>query len=200
MTMERTTSITLCLLLLSAACGSGGGGDSTTPDIPAIVPPGAGITQIDMAGTWAIQNAEVVDSNAATPSLPVDGTLFQVELTRIATIGGVSVDPAELEQLLGTPLVTYVNQVDASRVFFGALVDQRSSGGVRLETALAGGAIDADTIMVEAFTSEQSPTDPEPIFTRSRYQLVRVPGTTPLLHRPESWAAGDLSRAAFGGF
>ena len=199
--MGRTSSITLCLLLLSAACGGGGGGgDAATPDIPAIVPPGAGITQIDMAGTWAIQNTEVVDSNAVTPNPPVDGTLFQLEPTRVATIGGLSVDPAVLEQLIGAPLVTYVNQVDASRVFYGVLVDQRSSGGARLETALAGGAIDADTIMVEAFTSEQSPTDPEPIFTRSRYQLVRVPGTTPLLHRPESWTAGDLSRAAFGGF
>ena len=61
-----------------------------------------------------------------------------------------------------------------------------------------GGALDADTILVEAFTSEQSSADPAPVFTRSRYQLVRVSGTTPLLHRPESWAAGDLSRAAFG--
>jgi len=195
--MGSIRSITLCLLFVSAACGGGGGG-SAVPDIPAVVPPGAGITQIDMAGTWEIQNTEVVDTNAPTPTPPVDGTLFQLEPTRIAAIGGLSVDPIVLEQLIGAPLVTYVNQVDASRVFYGVLVDQRSSGGARLETALAGGALDADTILVEAFTSEQSSADPAPVFTRSRYQLVRVSGTTPLLHRPESWAAGDLSRAAFG--
>jgi len=151
-----------------------------------------------MAGTWSIQNATVLESNAAVPDTPVDGTLFQFEPTRIVTIGGLSVDPDDLAALIGAPLVSYVNQIDQTRVFYGLVVDRRSSGGTRLESALAGGSVDANTIAVEAFTSVQAPNDAEPTFTRSRYLLVRVSGTSPLLHRPEDWTAEDLTRAAFG--
>ena len=37
-----------------------------------------------------------------------------------------------------------------------------------------------------------------PRFTRSRYLLVRTPGTTPLQHRPEEWAFEGMVQAAFG--
>jgi hypothetical protein len=198
--MKRNRPVSVFLLALVAACSSGGGGGGPSgPDIPAAVPEGAGGVQIDMAGTWVIQNATVVETNATVPDPPVDGTMFQFEPTRIATIGGLSVDPDDLAAIIGAPLISYVNQIDASRVFYGLVVDRRPSGGTRLETALAGGAVDANTIAVEAFNSLQAPNDVEPMFTRSRYLLVRVPGTTPLQHRPEDWTADDLVRAAFGG-
>lgn len=197
--MRRNNRVFILLSSLLIACsGGGGGGEPTGPDIPVSVPTGAGGVQIDMAGTWAIQNATILETNAVVPDPPVDGTLFQFEPTRVATIGGLSVDPDDLAAIIGAPLVSYVNQIDGSRVFYGLVVDRRATGGLRLETALAGGAVDANTIAVEAFNSAQAPNEAEPQFTRSRYLLVRVPGTTPLLHRPEDWTAADLLRSAFG--
>ena len=185
------------LLLLAAAC-SGGGGGSSSPEISASIPAGAGSAQIDMVGTWSIQDTLIIDSNAPSPNPPIDGTLLQLEPNRIVTIGGFSVDAALLESLVGLPLESYVNQVDASRVFFAVAVDLRPLGGSRQESALAGGAIDNNTILVEAFNSEQSSSDPAPLYTLSRYRLVRVAGTTPLQHQPETWTADDLLRAVFG--
>ncbi|MGC6489322.1 MAG: hypothetical protein ACON4Z_16870 [Planctomycetota bacterium] len=195
----------LLSLLAVSACGGGGGNGgaqtgATNPNLPVSVPPGTGALTIDMAGTWTIQDAIVVETNAAVPNPPFNGTPMAFEPTRIASIGGLSVAPGDLAALIGSPLVSYVNVIDSSTVFYGLVVDQRASGGDRLETALAGGAVSANTIAVEAFNSTQSPSDPVPRFTRSRYVLVRSPGTTPLLHRPEDWTFGDLSRSAFGGF
>ena len=48
------------------------------------------------------------------------------------------------------------------------------------------------------FNSTQAPNEVVPTFTRARYQLVRVAGTTPLLHRPEELDFGDLVSLAFG--
>ena len=198
--MGRSHFLSVALLLVMfPACGSsGGGGGSAVPDIPASVPPGAGVLQIDMAGTWAIQDTSVLETNAANPTSPPNGTLFMLEPTRIASIGGLSVEQSALEQFVNAPLESYVNQLDGTNVYYAVVTDQRASGGERIETALAGGAVDANTILVEAFTSAQGASDPAPQFTRSRYTLVRVPGTTPLQHRPESWTAEDLLRAAFG--
>lgn len=197
--MQRNRRVSLLLVSILAACSSGsGGGGPTGPDIPASVPDGAGGVQIEMAGTWVIQNATVLETNSPIPDPPVDGTMFQLEPERIATIGGLSVDPDDLAAIIGAPLVSYVNQVDGARVFYGVVIDTRASGGTRVETALAGGAVDANTIAVEAFNSVQTPSNEEPLFTRSRYLLVRAPGTTPLLHRPEDWTSADLVRAAFG--
>ncbi len=204
--MKRLLGLSAILVLMtSAACGNGGSGDgaqigNTTPELPVGVPVGTGSLAIDMAGTWTIQDAIVVETNAAAPNAPFNGTPRQFEPTRIASIGGLSVAPSDLSALIGSPLVSYVNVIDESTVFYGLVVDQRASGGERLETALAGGAVAANTIAVEAFNSVQSATDPVPLFTRSRYVLVRSPGTTPLQHRPEEWTFGDLARSAFGGF
>lgn len=190
--------LALSLVILPGCGGGGGGGGPTAPDIPAAVPPGAGILQIDMAGTWAVQNAQIVETNTANPTPPPTGTLFQLEPTRIASIGGLSVQQPALEQFINAPLDSYVNQLDGTKMYYGVVADQRAAGGERIEIALAGGALDANTILVESFTSAQSTSAPAPQFTRSRYSLVRVPGTTPLGHRPESWTAKDLFQAAFG--
>ena len=172
---------------------------AVTPDLPVGVPTGTGALAIDMAGTWTIQDAVVIETNAAVPDPPFNGTPMVFEPTRIASIGGLSVAPGDLAAVIGAPLVSYVNVIDSSTVFYGLVVDQRATGGPRLETALAGGAVSANTIAVEAFNSVQLPTDTVPRFTRSVYILVRAPGTTPLQHRPEDWTFEDLVRSAFGG-
>ena len=155
--MNRTLPASLVLLAVLGSCssgGGGGGGSPASPDIPAALPEGSGAIAIEMAGTWAIQNATIIETNAAVPVPPVNGTQFVIEPTRVVSIGGLSVDPDDLATILGAPLASYVNQVDASRVFYGLVVDRRSTGGTRAETALAGGALDANTISVEAFTTE----------------------------------------------
>jgi hypothetical protein len=200
--MQRVLGLSALLVLLATgSCGNSGPQTTgaVTPDLPVGVPTGTGALAIDMAGTWTIQDAAVIETNAAFPNPPFNGTPMVFEPTRIASIGGVSVAPADLTALIGSPLVSYVNVIDSSTVFYGLVVDDRATGGPRLETALAGGAVSANTIAVEAFNSIQLPSDPVPHFTRSVYVLVRAPGTTPLQHRPEEWTFEDLARSAFGG-
>jgi len=199
--MKRIVGLGALLVLLSAgSCGnSGAQTGAVTPDLPVGVPTGTGALAIDMAGTWTIQDAVVIETNAAVPDPPFNGTPMVFEPTRIASIGGLSVAPGDLAAVIGSPLVSYVNVIDSSTVFYGLVVDQRATGGPRLETALAGGAVSANTIAVEAFNSVQLPSDTVPRFTRSVYILVRAPGTTPLQHRPEDWTFEDLVRSAFGG-
>jgi len=150
-----------------------------------------------MAGTWQISNAAIVDTNSTSPAPPINGTTFVIELARVVSIAGLSVDPVGLTQLLGVPLDSYVNQVDDRTVFYGLVVDRRDSGLSREEVAVAGGAINADTISVEAYSSTQAPGVAEPIFTLSRYDLVRVAGTTPA-ELPEQGSLQDLLKNAFG--
>lgn len=199
--LKRIAGLGALLVLLSAgSCGnSGAQTGAVTPDLPVGVPTGTGALAIDMAGTWTIQDAVVIETNAAVPDPPFNGTPMVFEPTRIASIGGLSVAPGDLAAVIGSPLVSYVNVIDSSTVFYGLVVDQRATGGPRLETALAGGAVSANTIAVEAFNSVQLPSDTVPRFTRSVYILVRAPGTTPLQHRPEDWTFEDLVRSAFGG-
>ena len=199
----RAWAAVLLAGVLGTACSRGIGGTpdvTVTPDIPVTVPPGTGILAIDMAGMWVIEDAVVIETNAPVPNPPFNGTMFELETTRIASIGGLSVAPGDLIAVIGSPLVSYVNLVEASTVYYGLVVDQRATGGLRIETALAGGAVDANTISVEAYNSTQSATDLVPRYTRSRYVLVRTSGTTPLLHRPEELGFEDLFRRAFGGF
>src|SRR5690606_5859686 len=118
---------------------------------------GAGRIPIVMAGTWQIQGATIIDTNATNPAPPLNGTVFVMEPGRVVSIAGLSVDPVGLTQLLGVPLDTYVNQVDDRTVFYGLVVDRRASGLTREEVAVAGGAINADTISVEAYASTQLP-------------------------------------------
>lgn len=189
------------IALLAAGCSrncSNPDVGAVSPDLPVAVPSGTGTLAIDMPGIWTIQDTIIVETNAAVPNPPFNGTVFEFEPTRIASIGGLSVTPGDLIAIIGSPLVSYVNVIDSSTVFYGLVVDQRASGGLRLETALAGGAVDANTIAVEAYNSSQSPSDVVPRFTRSRYVLVRTPGTTPLQHRPEEWTFEDMIEAAFG--
>ena len=195
------STVALLVALSSASCSRNCGTADVaglSPELPAQLPIGAGAAVIDMAGLWSIQEAVIIEANTATPTPPLPGTLFEMEPTRIASISGLSVAPADLAILIGAPLVSYVNVVDGSTVFYGIVVDQRASGGLRVETALAGGSVGPDTISVEAFNSTQAPNEVVPTFTRARYQLVRVAGTTPLLHRPEDLDFGDLVSLAFG--
>ena len=200
--IRALASLAVLLVALSSASCSRSCGTADvaglSPDLPAKMPIGAGEAVIDMAGLWSIQDAVIIETNTATPTPPLNGTLFQLEPTRIAAIGGLSVAPADLAILIGAPLVSYVNVVEGSTVFYGIVVDQRASGGLRVETALAGGSVGPDSISVEAFNSTQAPNEVVPTFTRARYQLVRVAGTTPLLHRPEELDFGDLVSLAFG--
>ncbi|MEC8251701.1 MAG: hypothetical protein VX044_00705 [Planctomycetota bacterium] len=199
----RAWATVLLAGVLGTACSRGFGGTpdvTVTPDIPVAVPPGTGILAIDMAGMWVIEDAVIIETNAPVPNPPFNGTMFELETTRIASIGGLSVAPGDLIAVIGSPLVSYVNLIESSTVYYGLVVDQRATGGLRIETALAGGAVDANTISVEAYNSTQSVTDQIPRYTRSRYVLVRTSGTTPLLHRPEELGFEDLFRRAFGGF
>lgn len=199
----RAWAAVLLAGVMGTACSGGFGATpdvTVTPDIPVTVPPGTGILAIDMAGMWIIEDAVVIETNAPVPNPPFNGTMFELEPTRIASIGGLSVAPGDLIAVIGSPLVSYVNLVEASTVYYGLVVDQRATGGLRIETALAGGAVDANTISVEAYNSTQSATDLIPRYTRSRYMLTRTSGTTPLLHRPEELGFEDLVRRAFGDF
>ena len=93
---------------------------------------------------------------------------------RVQTIGLLPVNPDQLTLLLGSPPEYYVNQVDGKTIFYGVIVDRRAANDTRLEIAVAGGALDADTISVEAYSSAQGPNDPEATYVVSRYQLARV--------------------------
>jgi hypothetical protein len=202
-TSMRAWAAALFVGAIGTSCSRSCGGSTTaavTPELPVAVPSGTGMVVIDMAGTWVIDDAVIIETNAPVPNPPFNGTLFELEPTRVSSIGGLSVAPGDLIAVIGSPLVSYVNLIDASTVFYGLVIDQRATGGERIETALAGGAVDTNTIAVEAYNSTQSPSDVIPRYTRSRYVLVRTPGTTPLLHRPEDLGFEDLFRRAFGGF
>jgi len=212
--MRRKSLTNVCLVALFAlwaGCSNSGGsttavtqpgdpGAPADPGLPVSVPDGAGLLAIDMVGTWTIAATEILDTNSPVPEPPVDGTVFQFETDRIATIGGLSVDPFTLENVLGAPLATYVNMIDGSVVLYHIAVDTRSSGGVRAETALAGGSIGNNVLLVEAYNSVQASGQVEPLFTRSRYVLLRTTSATPLIHEPEELDIDDLLRRAFGGY
>ena len=215
--MRRKSLTNVCLValfaLLASCSNSSGSTTATTqpgdpgdpgapadPGLPVSVPDGAGLLAIDMVGTWTIAATEILDTNSPVPEPPVDGTVFQFETGRIATIGGLSVDPFTLENVLGAPLATYVNMIDGSVVLYHIAVDTRSSGGVRAETALAGGSIGNNVLLVEAYNSVQASGQVEPLFTRSRYVLLRTTSATPLIHEPEELDIDDLLRRAFGGY
>jgi len=153
-----------------------------------------------MAGTWEIQNAVVIDSNSTAPVPPLNGTAFVIEPGKVVSIGGLPVDPESLTLLLGAPLDSYVNQVDDRTLFYGLVVDRRAAGQTREEIAVAGGSIDENTISVEAFSSSQSPSASEAIYTVSRYQLVRSAPSAPAMMEPatEPRSVQSLLRDAFG--
>ena len=102
-----------------------------------------------------------------------------LEPTRIQSIGGLSVAPSFLELILGSPLNFYVNLLDGRTLLYGVIVDNRANGGTREQVGLAGGTIDDNTISVEAYTSTQTATATDPVFTLTRYLLVRTSGAVP---------------------
>ncbi len=175
-------SILLATAVMFGACGGGGGGEvaEIVSQPSASVPDGTGIVTIPMTGLWQIRNAVVIDSNSANPVAPSNGTTFWIEPGAILEIAGVSVSPDSLSSLLGAPLESYVNEVDGLTLMYQVVVDRRATGGTREETAIAGGAFDLDSISVEAFSSSQSPTDSQPVYTLSRYTLFRQSTTDPL--------------------
>lgn len=193
-----------CVCVLLPACGGGGGGDGggAIQQFPtATVPDGSGTIAIQMAGIWEIRNPVIVETNSANPVLPLEGTQFRFDAAAIAEIGGLSVTPDALEVLLGAPLESYVNEITPSTVMYGVVVDQRATGGVRDEVALAGGANGPDSIAVEALTSIQQATEAEPTYTLSRYTLQRRTTTAPV-QLPEQWERAsfqDVFAGAFGG-
>ena len=71
---------------------------------------------------------------------------------------------------------------------------------ITIETALAGGSIGSNVLLVEAYNSVQASGQVEPLFTRSRYVLLRTTSATPLMHEPEELDIDDLLRRAFGGY
>lgn len=170
------TSAALSILLCLGACSGGGG--SSDPNIPASVPDGAGQTRIDMIGTWSIRDSVVIESNSSVATPPLNNTAFVIDAGRVVSFQGLSVAPGDLELLAGTTLTSYINQVDGARMFFSFSYDSRAIGGENFQLAVAGGAIDADTIEVEHYESIQRNGQATPLFTRSRYRLVRI-ATTP---------------------
>lgn len=172
------TSLMFSTMLLAGACSGGGGGGGGTPEMPstpsARVPEGTGIVPIQMTGLWEISDAVVIETNSPNPVPPLNGTVFQIGPDGIETIAGLSVEPDFLEVLLGAPLESYVNELDGRTLMYAVVVDRRATGGTREAVAVAGGAFDPDAISVEALSSSQSPTDSEPVYTLSRYSLVRL--------------------------
>jgi hypothetical protein len=170
----------LALLALAAACSGSSRSAPPDPQVGASVPTGAGGVAIAMVGTWEIRDAQIVETNNPTPTPPLNGTRVEIGPDAIVSIGGLSVTRANLELVLGATLETYVNQLNGKTLFYGLVVDQRATGGARQQVGVAGGAVSADAIAVEAFESVQGPGAASPIFTRSRYTLARVATTSPL--------------------
>lgn len=172
------TLLLATVLIFTAACSGGGGGgtpppeQNTGPQLPAAVPTGTGAIEIDMAGTWTVQGATVVESNNSAQSPPPDGLTFVLQGDRVTSIAGLEVSPAVLTILLG-PLTLYINQADGKTLFYAVTVDTRSTGGTLETTALAGGSVDDNTISIESAVSSQAVSETEPRFTRSRYLLRR---------------------------
>jgi hypothetical protein len=169
-------SILLATIVMFGACSSGGGSSEVAeiaPQPSASVPDGTGIVTIQMTGLWQIRNAVVIDSNSANPVAPLNGTTFWIEPGAILEIDGMSVSPDSLSELFGADPDPYVNEVDGLTLMYQVVVDRRATGGTREECALAGGAFDVDSISVEAFSSSQSPTDSQPVYTLVRYTLFR---------------------------
>tara|TARA_R110002096_G_scaffold14256_5_gene49711 strand:- start:4529 stop:5146 length:618 start_codon:yes stop_codon:yes gene_type:complete len=196
-------SIILTVSLTAIAACSGGSGGPSVPQIAANVPDGAGSVTIAMTGSWEIRNAVVIDSNSANPVPPLNGTTFTIQPDKVVSIGGLPVDPDGLALLLGAPLDSYVNEVSDRTLFYGLVVDRRAAGMTREEVAVAGGSLNADTIAVEAYSSSQSPAAADPVFTLSRYELVRVAPAAPaapveLLAEGEQRTLQALLQEAFG--
>jgi hypothetical protein len=156
-----------------AACSGGGGGGGGGPQIPASVPAGSGGVTIQMAGTWQLGNVAVVETNSMLAPTP-DGTQFVIGPTALLSIGGLSVAQGDLEALIGVALEAYVNQVDGRTLQYGVIVDQRATGGVRDQVAVAAGSVNDNTIAVEGFISTQGVNDVDPRFVRWRGVLSRV--------------------------
>ena len=125
------------------ACSNSGSSSNSdsNPQIGATVPSDSGDIPITMPGNWQIQNAEVIETNSATPAPPINGSVFVVDIDRLVSISGLLVDPESLSNLLGSPLDSYVNLVTDSTIFYGVIVDRRSQGESREEVALAAGSL-----------------------------------------------------------
>lgn len=189
------SSVLFTTIVMLCACSGGGGGGAAAPEAgpPASVPDGTGITPIQMTGTWEIQNATVIDSSSTDPAPPLNGTTFRIDGETIVEIGGLSVAPEFLSILLGAPLESYVNEVNGLTLMYQVVVDRREAGGTREEIAVAGGAFDPDSISVEAYSISQSPNDAQPVYTLSRYSLIRQSTTAPV-QLGEELPAGQLDR------
>jgi hypothetical protein len=170
----------LALLALAAACSGSSRSAPPDPQVGASVPTGAGGVVIAMVGTWEIRDAQIVETNNPSPVPPLTGTRVEIGADSITSIGGLGVSRANLEAVLGAALESYVNQQNGRTLFYGLVVDQRATGGLRQQVGVAGGAVDANTIAVEAFESVQPASQAQAVFTRSRYTLARVATTSPL--------------------
>lgn len=193
----------LLLVLTGSACSGGGGGGAPPSEVAATVPEGTGKLAIQMAGTWAIQGAAVVETNSPTPEAPVNGTLVVLDGSGIVSIAGLSVARADLEALLGTALTFYVNRADGRTVLYGIGTDRFAQGGPREVVGVAGGSFNDNSIAVESYTSRQPTAASPEIFVRSRYMLTRVDTAAPvgLAPRPGVEGEDDLRaaiRAMFG--
>lgn len=166
------------LVLFAAACGGGGGGSGgggATPfPVPATVPPGSGQLTIQMAGTWKIRDAVIVDTNSPSPATPANGTTIAFDGKGIVSIAGLSVARTDLEALLGTTLTFYFNEANGKTVLYGLGTDRFAVGGTRDQIGVAGGSLDDNTIAVESFTSTQQDAASPVIFVRARYFLART--------------------------
>jgi hypothetical protein len=177
--------------VLGSACSGGGGGGTPPSEVVAEIPAGTGKLAIQMAGTWLIQGAAVVETNSPNPEAPVNGTPIVLDGTGIVSIAGLSVARADLEALLGTTLTFYVNRADGRTVVYGLGTDRFAQGGPRELAGVAGGSFNDNTIAVETYTSRQQDAASPEIFVRSRYMLTRVDSSAPAGLAPDSSAEGE---------
>jgi hypothetical protein len=167
----RSRILALSIPFALVACG--GGGDDG-PGVEARVPSGSGRVTIQMAGTWEVRDASVVDSNDPAPALPLNGTQVVIGPNSVLSIAGFSTAQPDLEAFLGFPLSFYFNQADGRTVVYAAHIDRVTQGGGREEVGVAGGSVDDNTISVEQWNSRRANSTSPELFTRSRYLLARV--------------------------
>ncbi|MFK7740801.1 MAG: hypothetical protein AB8H80_10800 [Planctomycetota bacterium] len=196
MRLKKPATVLFASLALALGACSGSSG-SSDPQIPASVPAGAGNVAIDMSGTWEIRDATIVESNFVGAEPPLNNTPFLLNPDEVVSVANILVTPATLELLAGAPLEFYVNTVTDRRFFYAWASDRRPNGENRFELAVAGGAIDADTILVEQFESILEQGQVEPFFERSQYRLVRVAGAPAMLD-PASEEAKTAFERVYG--
>lgn len=185
-------SASAILIVAIAACGCRSDSDGQ-PSIPVRVPDGTAQNAIQMVGTWEMRNVQVIDTNSTNPTPPINGTPLVIGPEGIRTIGPISFRRVDLEAALGVTFDWYLNSADGRRLFYGISIDRLDEGLGRVVFGMAGGSVDANTMVVEQFNSIQANSSSAESFSRFRYQLVRISNA---IVEPEPLPAAEVAAAA----